>query len=453
MRKILILDDEKNICISLSFALEDHYQTFWFQEPKEGLSLLRTEAIDLVLLDLKLGRYDGIEILKEIKALYPNLPVIIMTGFGSIDSSVEAVKAGAYHYVSKPIAMDDLRNLIDKALEHAQLSRQVVELNRRLARQDCVKELIGKSPAMESLGIMIEKVKNINSNILIYGESGTGKEIAARSIHCRSDRKDQRFEAVNCSAIPVNLLESEFFGHKKGAFTGADSDRKGKFEICHKGTLFLDEIGEMDLSIQAKLLRVLQDKVITPVGSNQSIQVDVRLIAATNRDLKKAVEDGQFREDLFYRLNVISIEIPPLRQRKEDIPLLLQHFIHKYSCQFGKQVAGARQEVIKFLESYDFPGNVRELENIIERAVVFSEGKLITMEDLPELRSSRASKGSRPSLHLAGKTLAEIEREAILETLKMTGQNRKQAAGLLGITERTLRNKLDFYALIPGEQA
>lgn len=451
MYKILILDDEKNICISLSFALEDDYKTFWFQEPKEGLKKLQTDSIDLVLLDLKLGRYDGIQILKEIKALDPDLPVIIMTGYGSIESSVEAVKAGAYHYVSKPIVMDDLRNLMSKALEHARLSRQVSELNHRLATQDGGKALIGKSPAMEALRKTIEKVKNINSNILIYGESGTGKEIAARSIHFSSDRSEQRFEAVNCSAIPVNLLESEFFGHKKGAFTGADSDRKGKFEICHKGSLFLDEIGEMDLSIQAKLLRVLQDKVITPVGSNQSIHVDVRLIAATNRDLRKAVEEGRFREDLYYRLNVISIEMPPLRQRKEDIPLLVQSFIGKFSRQFGKQITGARHEVIRCLESYHFPGNVRELENIIERAVAFSEGPLINLEDMPELELDRSFKGPLPANHLAGRTLADIEREAILSTLKMTGQNRRRAASLLGITERTLRNKLDFYGQFTEE--
>lgn len=453
MHKVLILDDEKNICVSLCYALEDNYEISWFQEPKEAMKLLQAQPMDLMLLDLKLGRYDGIQVLKEIKAVYPDLPVIIMTGYGSIESSVDAVKAGAYHYVSKPIAMDDLKNLMSKALEHAKLSKQVIELNRRLATQDATKEMIGKSSAMESLHKMIDKVKNINSNVLIYGESGTGKEMAARAIHFGSDRREQRFEAVNCSAIPLNLLESEFFGHKKGAFTGADSDRKGKFEICHKGTLFLDEIGEMDLSIQAKLLRVLEDKVITPVGSNQSIHVDVRLIAATNRDLKKAVADGQFREDLYYRLNVISIEMPPLRQRKEDIPLLVQYFITKYSKRFGKQVTGARHEVIRFLESYDFPGNVRELENIIERAVVFSESLLITMEDMPQLHFSRSSKDDPSALRLGGKTLAEIEREAILDTLKVTGQNRKRAAGLLGITERTLRNKLDFYAQFPVDQA
>lgn len=447
MKNVLIIDDEKNICISLSYALEDEYKTHWTSEPSSGFELLKSQPIDLVLLDLKLGPHDGIQVLKEIKAKYPKLPVIIMTGFGSIDSSVDAIKAGAYHYVSKPLVMDELKNLMSKALEYAGLSKQVDQLSQLIKTQNGSYQIIGKSPAMQQVFSMIDKVKDINSNILILGESGTGKDLVARAIHYSSHRNKMHYEAINCPSIPVNLLESEFFGHKKGAFTGADSDRKGKFELCHRGTLFLDEIGDMDLTIQGKLLRVLQNKVITPVGSNQEISVDVRLIAATNKDLRKSVEQGLFREDLYYRLNVITIDMPPLRRRKEDIPLLLQYFIKKYNKQFDKNFSGAHSEVVRALESYEFPGNVRELENIVERAIALSEGPMIELNDLPDLQHNNpAVPLSETAKNLAGRTLAEIEREAIMETLALTNNNRKKAAALLGITERTLRNKLDLYS-------
>lgn len=453
MSNILIIDDEKNICVSLSYALEDEHKVHWVLTPDEAFHYLENQPADLVLLDLKLGCHDGIQVLKQLKHRHSHIPVIIMTGFGSIDSSVEAVKAGAYHYVSKPIVMDELKNLMGHALENAGLNKQVAHLNQLLKAQNGSSEIIGKSAAMEPVFTMIDKVKNINSTILILGESGTGKDLVAKAIHYSSNRQKYHYEAVNCTAIPFNLLESEFFGHKKGAFTGADSDRKGKFELCHKGTLFLDEIGDMDLSLQAKLLRVMQDKAITPVGSNQSVLVDVRLIAATNKDLKKAVEQGAFREDLYYRLDVITIKVPPLRQRKEDIPLLLQYFIKKYNQQFGKQVTGAHRDVLFLLERYDFPGNVRELENIAERAVALSEGPVLTLADLPPLEANAAAAtapsdsaaGSLPQGALAGRRLDDIERQAILDTLRSTAGSRKKAAALLGITERTLRNKLKEY--------
>lgn len=447
MRRILIIDDEKNICVSLSYALEDRYEVVWTQSPGEGLAILQEQPVDLVLLDLKLGSYNGIEVLKQIKGQMPALPVIMMTGFGSIDSSVEAIKAGAYHYVAKPIAMEELRHLIQKALEHGGLRRQVRELHRRLNSPLAPAQMVGRAPAMEALFRLIDKVKNINSNILVLGESGSGKELVARAIHENSQRKNKPFEAVNCSAIPLSLLESEFFGHKKGAFTGAEADRKGKFEICHEGTLFLDEIGEMDLGIQAKLLRVIQDQEVTPVGSNQKIQVDVRLIAATNRDLKKGVEEGTFREDLYYRLNVITLEVPPLRQRKEDLPVLIQYFIGKYNERFDKDVKGIRPEAMRQLENYDFPGNVRELENLIERGVALTDQAYVGLEDLPELIP--LAKDGKEGLNLAGHPLAWLEKQAILQTLQTTGGHRRKAAALLGITERTLRNKLELY----GEQA
>ncbi len=450
MSNVLIIDDEKNICVSLSYALEDEHKVHWVLTPDEAFHYLENQPVDLVLLDLKLGCHDGIQVLKQLKHRHSHIPVIIMTGFGSIDSSVEAVKAGAYHYVSKPIVMDELKNLMGHALENAGLNKQVAHLNQLLKVQNGSSEIIGRSAAMEPVFTMIDKVKNINSTILILGESGTGKDLVAKAIHYSSNRQKHHYEAVNCTAIPFNLLESEFFGHKKGAFTGADSDRKGKFELCHKGTLFLDEIGDMDLSLQAKLLRVMQDKAITPVGSNQSVLVDVRLIAATNKDLKKAVEQGAFREDLYYRLDVITIKVPPLRQRKEDIPFLLQYFIKKYNQQFGKQITGAHRDALFLLERYDFPGNVRELENIAERAVALSEGPVLTLADLPPLEASMAAAagsaaGTLPPGALAGRRLDDIERQAILDTLRSTAGSRKKAAALLGITERTLRNKLKEY--------
>lgn len=445
MRQILIIDDEKNICVSLTFALEDYYKVKWVHDPGEGLEFLEQQSVDLVLLDLMIGQYNGIEVLKEIKKFKPEVPVIIMTGFGSIKSSVEAVKAGAYHYISKPIEMDELLNLMDKALEHAGLSRKVQELNRQLEAQKSPLDMIGKAAVMRELFRMIDKVKDINSNVLILGESGTGKEMVARAIHYGSCRKDYHFEAINCSAIPVNLLESEFFGHRKGAFTGADTDHKGKFEFCHKGTLFLDEIGDMDQAIQAKLLRVIQDKEITPVGTNQKINVDVRVIAATNKDLKKAVEEGRFREDLYYRLNVITIIVPPLRERKEDIPFLVQHFIQKYNERFNKQISGIDSLAMRTLERYRFKGNIRELENIIERGVALSDGKMITLADLPELDWDEGRDPGFRKMEIEGKTLEQIEKEAIMTALRIAHNNRTKAAAMLGITDRTLRNKLERY--------
>lgn len=448
MRQVLIIDDEKNICVSLTYALEDYYKVKWVHEPSKGMEFLENQPVDLVLLDLKIGQYNGIEVLKKIKEFKPEVPVIIMTGFGSIESSVEAVKAGAYHYISKPIKIDGLLNLMNKALEHAGLNRKVQELNRQLEAQKSPLNMIGKSAAMRELFRIIDKVKDINSNVLILGESGTGKEMIARAIHYGSSRKDYPFEAINCSAIPVNLLESEFFGHRKGAFTGADTDHKGKFEFCHKGTLLLDEIGDMDPAIQVKLLRVLQDREITPVGSNQKIKVDVRVIAATNKDLKKAVEDGDFREDLFYRLNVITVRVPPLRERKEDIPFLVQHFIRKYNERFNKHIMGIDSLAMRTIERYRFNGNIRELENIIERGVAMSDSKIITLADLPELDLNEEVTSNFENMELAGKTLEQIEKEAIMITLKIANNNKTKAAAMLGITDRTLRNKLERYKYV-----
>ncbi|MEL7623374.1 MAG: sigma-54 dependent transcriptional regulator [Clostridiales bacterium] len=444
MDNLFIIDDDKHICVTLSLALDKLYSIRWSQDAQEGLAMIKEEPPDLVLLDLRIGRHNGIEVLKQILEIYPSLPVIIMTGYSSIKSSVEALKAGAFHYIAKPIEMDELRNLIAKALEHIHLQNQVKDLNCRLNAQKVQAAIIGNSPVIKDLLKLIDKIKDINTTVLITGESGTGKEIIARTIHYSSNRSNGPFEAVNCSAIPIPLLESEFFGHKKGSFTGADSSRKGKFEICSGGTLFLDEIGDMDINVQAKLLRVLQEKEISPVGSNEKIQVDVRLIAATNKDLKKAMEEGAFREDLYYRLSVITLHSPALRQRREDIPLLIQHFLNKYNAEFNKDVRGIEGAALRAIEQSPLRGNVRELENLIVRGIALAEGSLIRFSDLPSLSQEMATNLSR---ELAGCRLADIEKQTIMETLAFTGNNRTKAAQLLGITDRTLRNKLEQYRL------
>lgn len=445
MKKILIIDDEKNICISLEFALEDYYKVIGCQDPYEGLEVLRQNRIDLILLDLRLGSLDGIEILRKIKEINSEVPVIIMTAFGSIQSSVEAVKAGAFYYITKPIETEELKILIAKALDYNRLSNEVKRLSDSIRDENSYFGIIGRSPKIQDLFITIEKVKDINSNVLIIGESGTGKEMVARALHYGSKRKDFHFEAINCSAIPSQLMESEFFGHRKGAFTGADDDRIGKFELCDGGTIFLDEIGDMDIHMQAKLLRVLQDKEITPLGTNKRKQVSVRVIAATNKDLEKATEEGSFREDLFYRLNVITIKIPPLRERKEDIPLLVAHFIKKYNRVFNKEITGLEPGAIDVLEKYDYKGNVRELENIIERAMALTGAEIIKMNDLPEkvIRNSPLPKNSYQSL--IGQDLSTIEREVIIETYLQNNRNKTKTASVLGITEKTLRNKMKQY--------
>jgi len=340
MDKILIIDDEKSICTSLEFALEDQYQVVSEQSPVEGLDILKKQDVSLVLLDLRIGGYNGIAVLDKIKNINLDIPVIMMTAYGSIKSSVDAMKHGAYYYITKPVDIEELRLLIFKALDYARLNNQVQQLTKEINSKYSIAGIIGKSKAVKDIFQIIDKVKDIYSNILITGESGTGKELVARAIHYQGKRKDGRFEVVNCAAIPQNLLESEFFGFEKGAFTGAIKDKKGKFEMADGGTIFLDEIGEMDIHLRSKLLRVLQDKEFSPLGSNRRIKSDVRIIAATNKDLEEEVKKGRFREDLFFRLNVIRINIPPLRQRKEDIPLLLDHFIKKYNEILGKKIKG-----------------------------------------------------------------------------------------------------------------
>lgn len=452
MYKILVIDDEISICRSLEFALEDHYNVSTTTDPDEGISIIKNQPIDLVLLDLRLKGVDGIEILKEIKSIDSAINVIMMTAYSSIESSVKAMKEGAYYYITKPINMEQLFLLIEKAFEFESLKKEVDRLNESLKEINGYGRMIGKSNKMDQIYQLVEKVKDIDSNILITGESGTGKEIVARTIHEMGNRNDGPFEVVNCAAIPENLLESELFGYRKGTFTGATHDKVGKFVSADGGTLFLDEIGELPLSLQAKLLRVIQDREVTPLGTNKKIKVNFRLLSATNRNLYEMVQKGQFREDLYFRLNVIPIHLPPLRERKEDIPLFIQNLLETYSNKMGKPLKQLSRQVKQLLYNYDYPGNVRELSNIMEYAVALSQNDIIELEDLPpflkgsdkRIRKYFSEEKDVISFPI-GITLKEIEKIAILKTLEYFEGHRKNTAAALGISERGLRNKLKEY--------
>jgi len=384
MQKLLIVDDEISICNSLRFALEDEYEIYTAEDEESAMKIISSMDISIVLLDLRLGNTDGISLLKKIKSLSPRTAVLIMTAYGSIESSVEAIKSGAFYYITKPINIDELLLLLEKARENIALNEKIQDLSSQIYQRNTYYNLIGNSKKMQEVYELIDRVKDIDSSVLITGESGTGKELVARAIHFQGKRKDKPFNVVNCSAIPANLLESELFGFKKGAFTGAYEDRKGIIELSEGGTLFLDEIGDLDISLQTKLLRVLQNKEVRPVGSVNDIKADVRFISATNRDLKEMVKANLFRKDLYYRLNVINIDMPPLRQRKEDIPKLVDHFIKKYNMMLNKNIRGITPEALEAIERYKFEGNVRELENTIERAVALTREDFISIKDLPK---------------------------------------------------------------------
>lgn len=449
MSNILVIDDEPSILTALELSLEDSFSIYTSSDVPEGLSMLDKCSIDIVLLDQYLGEYDGLDVLQSIKKDHPEVMVIAMTAHGSIDASIKAMQMGAYYYITKPLDINGLKILINKALEYRTLSDEVESLKKKISSPEKNFELIAKSKKMDQVFSTIDKVKDLNVNILITGESGTGKDLVAKSIHYSGKRASQPIEIINCAAIPHNLLESELFGYEKGAFTGADSRYKGKIELANNGTLFLDEIGEMDILLQAKLLRVIQEKRITPLGSEKSIPVDFRLVVATNKDLSREVELGNFREDLYFRLNVISIEIPPLRQRREDIPQLSSYFIQKYSKKFDKNINSITSEAIAVLENYDYPGNVRELENIIERAVALSSNDMINVSDLPShlldgLDLSESEKWI--PIHL-GRTLDDVSKEYILATYEYCDRNKRKTSKVLGISERNLYNKLNEYNL------
>ncbi|RLA87572.1 MAG: sigma-54-dependent Fis family transcriptional regulator [Deltaproteobacteria bacterium] len=454
MDTILVVDDEKNYLLVMEALLSGvGYEVLTAESAAEAQKLLRGNDLDLVITDMKMPKVSGIELLDEIKRLDPDLPVIIMTAYGTVEKAVEAMKKGAFDYIMKPFKNEEILVTIAKALE----LRHLLDENRRL-RQDLdqkyqFENIVGNSQAMQEIFTLVEKVGQTRATVLITGESGTGKELIARAIHQRSPRHLRTFISVNCGALTESLLESELFGHEKGAFTHAVALRKGRFELADGGTLFLDEVTEMSPALQVKLLRVLQEMEFERVGGTRTIRVDVRLVAASNRDLKAEVEAGNFREDLFYRLNVVHLEIPPLRQRPEDIPLLVTHFIKKFTQENAQDEVRVDPETMRILTRHAWPGNVRELENVIERAVILRRAEVITPADLPPNLAPARPESEFDIDRLVPLTtplpeaLERIEELMIRRALEHSGQVQVRAAELLGITKSLLQYKLKKYHL------
>jgi len=442
--KILVVDDDADMRGLLSDVLEsDGYRVGTAESGEKALQALAEEQYDLVLTDLRMKGMLGTALLSEIKHRYPDTGVILMTAFGTVESAIEAMKGGAMDYLIKPVKTDDVLRTAGRAAREVQLRREVTHLRREVYKEYSFHQILGKSRPMQEVFELIRRVADSPSNLLITGESGTGKELVAKAIHYNSDRRDRPFVAVNSAAIPEQLLESELFGHMRGAFTDAKADRPGLFEEAQKGTLFLDEISELPLMLQAKLLRAIQEREIRRVGSTKSIPVDVRIIAATNLNLADEVKAKHFREDLYYRLNVIEIRLPPLRDRRDDIPLLVETFLHKCAKANRKPLQGISESSLALLIDYSWPGNVRELENIIERAVTLARGENIMPEDLPA--TVQGSRGDRRVLDDAAERtlpLQKVEWEYIKKILEKTGGNKYQAAQALGIDRKTLYRKL-----------
>ncbi len=444
-KHILIVDDEALMRDSLEAALSRQHRVDVAKDGKTAIAAMDGADYDLVLSDLRMPGVSGMEVLRAARQKLPDAKVVMMTAHGSLENHVECMKEGAFIYVMKPFSPDEIEMVIEKALDYQRLSVENRQLRSELESRYNLGSLIGRSPCMEEVLELVRTVAASRSTALVTGESGTGKELVARAIHYNSPRKDGPFVTINCAALPRELIESELFGHEKGAFTSAIRQTRGRFELADGGTLLLDEISEIDLPLQAKLLRVLQEREFERVGGHEIIKVDVRIVATTNRDLPKEVQKGRFREDLFYRLNVIPIQIPPLRDRKDDIPALVAHFLEKYARENGKTVAGISEKAMSLLMDYDWPGNVRELENAVERAVVICKEAQIDERHLPpDLSTRRPSEASEDGLRV-GLTVHEVERMLIFKTLDAHRGNRTAAARVLGISSRTLRNKLNEY--------
>jgi two-component system NtrC family response regulator len=452
--KILVIDDDESLRRVLEYNLaQEGYAVLAAAGGAQGLDLLKKEGADLVVTDVRMPGMDGLQVLDGVKKIDPNIQVIILTAFGTIEMAVEAMRAGAFHYVSKPFNRDELKLTIRKALQLKDLERENVALKQALTRPT-LESVVADSAPMKRIVEMVQRVAPTETTVLILGESGTGKELIARAIHTSSPRGTGAFVAVNCAAIPENLLESELFGHVKGAFTGAIRDRIGKFEAAEGGTIFLDEIGEMRPELQVKILRCLEERTVERVGDNKPIRVDVRVLAATNKDLTKAIQAGEFREDLYYRLNVVPIHVPPLRERREDIRALTQFFLKSLGASTKLTIA---PDAFRALENHDWPGNVRELENALERALIFHRGEVITLADLPEtVRAPRPREAAPLPVNLpdTGVSLEEVEKELILRALQKHDWNQSRAARYLGITRHTLLYRMEKHSIVrPGSRA
>jgi two-component system response regulator PilR (NtrC family) len=457
-QRVLVVDDELSMRELLEIVLQnDGYEVDTADDVAQACGKLEAQSYDVVLTDLYMGqdRDAGMRLLSWLEENAPGTPAIMMTAHGSVETAIEAMKRGAADYIMKPFKNDEIRLLIERAIAQRNLLRENIALRKEQARQGDIDNMIGKSPAFQKVMKMIRRVAALPSTVAVHGESGAGKELVARALHNLSNRADKPFVAINCGGIPENLLESELFGHKKGAFTGATDDKEGLFVVANGGTIFLDEIGEMPLMLQVKLLRVLDNNTVTPVGSTTDIKVDVRLVSATNRDLEKMAEEGTFRSDLFYRLNVIPIQVPPLRERKDDIPLLCQHFVQQHAANMGCENLEISAEAQQALNRYSWPGNVRELGNVMERALALCVDNQIGLDDLPE--NLRNYQPEQPALSDATvlpdegmdleKMIAELEMDLIRQALEKGRYSQKRAASLLGLTPRSLRYRLQKYGL------
>ncbi|WP_291330034.1 sigma-54 dependent transcriptional regulator [Desulfovibrio sp. UCD-KL4C] len=450
---ILILDDEQNYLLILEAMLSDEgYKITALSDPETGLAFLDESEVDLVITDMKMPKLTGSDVLAHVKKNFPHIPVIIMTAFGSIESAVEAMKIGAFDYITKPFANEELLLSVTKAAQFAKAQQENRMLREQIKDRYSPNNIIGRSKPMLHVFEMIHKAAPGHSTVLITGESGTGKELVAQAVHQSSPRCDNPFISVNCMALSAGVLESELFGHEKGSFTGAVALRRGRFEMADKGTLFLDEIGELSHDMQVKLLRVLQEKTIERVGGVDSIKIDIRIVAATNKNLKEAVENGTFREDLYYRLNVVSIELPPLRERREDIPFMIDHFLAKYSAENNKTFEGFSPAAMDYMSAYEWPGNVRQLQNVIERCVVLTSGTVIKTDDLPaEIKDEETQFKSAvdllPTKINLAQALDKIEATLVRRALVHSNFVKVDAAEMLGLSKSLLQYKLKKYSI------
>ena len=450
---ILVVDDDHAHRVMLKTLLGGWgYQITEADDGDTAVTAIEERAVDLVLMDIRMLRVSGMEALEQIRTINPAIPVILMTAYSSVETAVAALKNGAYDYLTKPLDFEKLRITMDLAMEHTRLKEENRALRQRVGERFDRNRIIGNSPAVVSLLETVSQVAPSLATVLIHGESGTGKELIAEAVHFNSSRRDGPFVRINCAALTETLLESELFGHEKGAFTGADRRKEGRFVQAHGGSLFLDEVSEMPLTMQVKLLRALQEREVTRVGGTTVVQVDVRIIAATNQDLSVLIQDGRFREDLFYRLNVVSLQLPPLRRRREDIPLLAQHFLARFAGQNSRSIEGFSPHAMDRLIRYDWPGNVRELMNTVERAVVLSRGAYLSPEDLSietALTTVSPIQTDPVPADPTASSLDEVERKTIIQTLENCAGNKSEAARRLGITRKTLHKKLKQYGVMP----